>query len=76
MIDNFLMFVKRGGTTYPRAEQSRAAFEDMLNVYEEVTQQGKKLWRHAPSQPDDALHAQIFAWIGAKILTHDLEFYA
>jgi len=76
MIDNFLMFVKRGNAIYPNASLSRPAFDDMLNVYEEVTLQGKKVWRHAPSQPDDALHAQIFGWIGYKILFQKLDFYA
>jgi len=76
MIDNFLMDVKKGRVVYPNAASSRQAFDDMLNVYEEVTMTGKKVWRHAPSQPDDALHAQIFGWIGCKILFQEMEFYA
>jgi hypothetical protein len=51
------------------------AFTDYLAEFEETTTSGKKVWRHSPTSPDDALHASVFAWIGCKILTHDLTFY-
>tara|TARA_Y100000034_G_scaffold43105_1_gene52661 strand:+ start:12320 stop:13606 length:1287 start_codon:yes stop_codon:yes gene_type:complete len=75
MIDNFLISVKRGDMTYPKSQWARPAFDDMLNVFEEVTATGKKVWRHAPSQPDDALHAQIFGWIAGRVASRDLQFY-
>jgi len=71
MIDNFLMFVKRGGVIYPNVKQMTVPISDMLNVFEETTRQGRKIWTHAISQPDDALHAQIFAWIASKIVSMD-----
>jgi hypothetical protein len=74
-IDNFLMTVKRGNMTYPREPISRPAFDDMLNVYEETTLMGKKVWRHAPSLPDDALHAQVFGWLAGCVATGSLMFY-
>ena len=75
MIDNFLMEVKNKKMIYPKYSSIRPAFDDMLNVYEEVTSMGKKVWRHAPSCPDDALHAQIYGWLAARILNKNLEFY-
>lgn len=71
MIDHFFMYVKRGGVIYPSIKQMQMVIKDMLNEYEEVTSNGRKVWRHAPSQPDDALHAQIFGWIAAKYATMD-----
>lgn len=75
MIDNFLMEVKNGGMIYPLARQSQPAFDDVLNVFEEVTALGKRVWRHEPSCPDDALHAQVFAWIAGRIKQSNLSFY-
>ncbi len=71
MIDHYFMFVKRKGVIYPNVRCMQVPIKDMLNEYEEVTQQGRKVWRHAPSQPDDALHAQIFGWMAAKFITQD-----
>lgn len=71
MIDHFFMFVKREGVIYPNLKQMQLPIKDMLNEYEEVTQQGRKVWRHAPTQPDDCLHAQIFGWMAAKFATMD-----
>ena len=71
MIDHFFMFVKRQGVIYPNVRQMELPIRDMLNEYEEVTKFGRKVWRHAPSQPDDCLHAQIFGWMAAKFVTLD-----
>ena len=75
MIDNFLMEVKHGQMSYPTQKLSMPAFDDVMNVYEEVTAMGKRVWRHEPSCPDDALHAQVFAWIAGRIKTNNLTFY-
>ncbi len=53
----------------------RLAIEDVLAEYEEVTKMGRKVWRHAPSMPDDCLHAQIFGWFAYKITKGDIQFY-
>jgi hypothetical protein len=71
MIDHFFMFVKRQGVIYPNIRQMQVPIKDMLNEYEEVTNTGRKVWRHAPTQPDDCLHAQIFGWMAAKFLSMD-----
>jgi len=71
MIDHYFMYVKRQGVIFPNLKQMTMPIKDLLNEYEEVTQQGRKVWRHAPSQPDDSLHAQIFGWMAAKLVTMD-----
>ncbi len=75
MIDNFATFLTHGRAVYPRLPQIQPAITDILNVYEETTAQGRKVWRHAATQPDDALHAQLFGWLAWKVLTADLRFY-
>jgi len=74
MIDHYFMFVKRRGVIFPNVRQMAMPLRDLLNEYEEVTKQGRKVWRHAPSQPDDCLHAQIFGWIAAKLISMDPQF--
>jgi hypothetical protein len=74
MIDHFFMYVKREGVIYPCLRQMQVPIKDMLNEYEEVTRNGRKVWRHAPTQPDDCLHAQIFGWMAAKFSTMDPAF--
>lgn len=76
LIDNYLMFLKRGAAVYPPPDESREAIKDILNIYEEVTTSGKKVWRHSPQLPDDCLHAQLFGWFAHKIVMNDLKFYA
>jgi hypothetical protein len=71
LIDNFFMFLKRRGVIYPNIKSMALPIKDMLNVYEETTRQGRKVWTHAASQPDDCLHAQLFGWVAAKILALD-----
>jgi len=74
MIDNYARFLLHKQAVFPKLAQSQAAFTDVLNVYEEVTMQGKKVWRHAPTMPDDCLHAQIFGWYAWMLLTSNLTF--
>jgi hypothetical protein len=65
---------------FPHVRQMAEPISDIMNEYEEVTSQGahgggRKVWRHAPTAPDDCLHAQIYAWLAMKVLQGDLEFY-
>ena len=71
MIDNYMLFMKRKGVIFPNIKQMQVPVKDILNEYEEVTKMGRKVWRHAPTQPDDCLHAQIFGWLAAKHVTDD-----
>ena len=71
MIDHYFMFIKRQGVIFPNIKQMQIPIKDLLNEYEEVTNSGRKVWRHAPSQPDDCLHAQVFGWMASKYVTMD-----
>lgn len=71
MIDHYFMYVKRRGVIFPNIRSMQIPIKDLLNEYEEVTLQGRKVWRHAPSQPDDCLHAQVFGWMAAKFMSMD-----
>lgn len=48
------------------------AFQDILNEYEEVTKEGRKYWDHAPTNPDDFLHALNFARLAMQISTGEV----
>jgi hypothetical protein len=74
MIDHYMMYMKRNGVIFPNIRQMTIPIKDVLNEYEEVTNTGRKVWRHAPTQPDDCLHAMIFGWIAAKFTTMDPAF--
>lgn len=76
LIDNYMMLLKRAAAVYPPRDEVREPIKDILNVYEEVTTSGKKIWRHSPQLPDDCLHAQLFGWLAWKIVMQDLKFYA
>jgi len=71
MLDHFFMFVKRKGVVYPNIKQMQVPIKDMLNEYEEVSNTGRKVWRHAATQPDDCLHAQVFGWMASKFIMTD-----
>jgi len=74
LMDNYFMVLKRQGVIFPRLSCMLEPITDILNIYEEVTVNGKKVWRHAPTQPDDCFHAQLFGWLAAKVLLMDLTF--
>lgn len=75
LIDNFALFLKHGKAIYAKLHQMQPAIADILNVFEETTKAGRKIWNHAPTQPDDCLHAQLFGWIAHRLLLGDLQFY-
>jgi ribosomal protein S27E len=79
-IDSFMLQMKRQGVIFPSLKQMAQPIQDILNEYEETTQQGtrsggRRVWRHAPTAPDDCLHAMVFAWLATKILQGEVEFY-
>lgn len=74
LIDNFARFLMHKQAIYPKVQEATPAINDILNVYEEVTQAGRKVWRHSPSAPDDALHAQLFGWFAWRLLNGNLQF--
>lgn len=74
MIDNYARFLMHKQAMFPRYAQAKPAFDDILNVYEEVTLAGRKVWRHSPTAPDDCLHAQLFGWFAWRLMVQDLSF--
>ena len=75
LIDNYFMLLKEKKIEFGPVEQMETAIDDILNEYEEVTQSGKKVWRHSPQKPDDCLHAGLFGWIAWKVIQNDFRFY-
>lgn len=75
LIDNYMMYLKREAVIFPEYGQMTQPIQDILNVFEEVTSSGRKVWRHSPQLPDDCLHAQLFGWLALKLATADLKFY-
>ena len=75
LIDNYMMHIKKKRVTYLKRPLMEEAFKDMMSLYEEVTLSGKKIWTHSPASPDDAFHAQVFAWVASKIALKDFTFY-
>lgn len=69
LIDHYLAFVKNGGVRFAARAQMGEAFDHMLSVYEMETRTGMKIWNRTPGEPDDALHAQLFGWVAANMLT-------
>lgn len=79
-IDSFMLALKNKEIVFPHVRQMATPISDILNEYEETTTQGghgggRKVWRHAPTAPDDSLHAMIYAWLAMKVLQGDVEFY-
>jgi Phage terminase large subunit (GpA) len=75
MMDSYALFLKQRRAIYPRITEMTPAINDILNIYEEVTNAGNKVWRHAPTQPDDCFHAQLFGWLAWKLYAQDLTFH-
>lgn len=79
-IDSFMMALKNQEVVFPHVRQMATPIQDILNEYEEMVQAGqqsggRRVWRHAPTAPDDCLHAQIYAWLAMKIIQGDIDFY-
>lgn len=75
-IDSLMWALYRGEFQFPKDPEGHlmdTAFKDILSEFEEVTLKGKKIWMHAPTNPDDCLHALNFARIAMQIATKELD---
>jgi hypothetical protein len=75
-IDSTMFALARKEIQFPRSTDQNlmlAAFDQILNEYVETTAMEYKVWRHAPTKPDDSLHAITFARIGIQIATGQLD---
>lgn len=75
VIDNFFMMLKNKGVQFASLDEMLHAMDDILNVFEEVTKVGKKIWNKSPNKSDDLLHAAVFGWLAFKITQQDLKLY-
>ena len=70
VIDNYMMDLKLRRMVFPRLSQSKLAIDHILAEYEESltsTSQERKVWRHAPNIPDDALQAGLYGWVAFNV---------
>jgi len=75
VIDNYFMDIKQKKLEFGPLNEMKEAIDDILNVYEDITTMGKKVWRHSPSKSDDCLHAGLFGWLAMKMVLNDVKFY-
>lgn len=76
-IDSAMMAMLRKEFQFPREPVAyvKAAFKQILAEYEETTSKdagGRKVWRHAPVDPDDFLHALVFARLAIQIAINEV----
>jgi hypothetical protein len=77
MIDNMMMFLKGKraiSAQFPPYAEIKEQIQDVLNMFEEVTSAGKKIWTHSPKQPDDGFHAMLFGWLAFRMVLQDVDF--
>lgn len=73
-IDAMMTKLKAGIFQFPKNQAVMATpFQDILNEHVEVsTQTGLKRWTHAPSKPDDFLHALVFGTVALGYFTGEV----
>ena len=75
-IDNVVMKIRYGRERFetPCWEKTEMFWKDGLNIYEEETASGNRVYRHHPDEPDDWLHSVVFANIAYQYLNRDFTF--
>lgn len=75
-IDNMIVKIKSGKARFecPAWSVTAPLWADALNIYEEETQAGKRVYRKDPETTDDFLHSLVFANIGYQIISGDYSF--
>jgi len=73
-IDSVMTSLNRGDWIFPADDpNTEIIFKDILSEYEDVTSEGRKIWDHAPAQPDDCLHAMNYARMALQIASGVLD---
>jgi len=75
LVDQIMQGVMTKRFEMPHWEQFNKFTDDIMAEYEETTQLGRRIWKHAATRPDDFLHAMVFGWLAAKILTGEVAMY-
>lgn len=75
-IDDVIMKIKHGINRFetPCYELTKTMWKDALNIYEEETSVHTRVYRHHPDEPDDWLHAAVFAYVGYKYAIGEFTF--
>lgn len=75
-IDNVVMKIRYGRDRFetPCWDMMQSFWQDALNVYEEETLSGNRVYRHHPDEPDDWLHSLVFANIAYQYMTRDFTY--
>lgn len=75
-MDSTMSAINRGEFQFPKDPDHSimgVAFTDILNEYEEVSELGNRTWKHAPTSPDDCLHALNFNRIAMQIARGEID---
>ena len=76
-IDSLMMAILRKEFIFSSNKEAMApAFDQILAEFVTTTHLGRKVWRHSPSDPDDALHAMIFGRIAMQIIQGEIDLTA
>lgn len=60
---------------FPHWELMKKFSDDIMAAYEETTKEGRRIWKHAATRPDDFLHSLALGWLASKIVTGQVVMY-
>ena len=73
VIDSFFVAIKNRNILAYNWEAFKPFANDILNVRQEVIGEergiSRRVWRHSPRRPDDALHSMVFGWFAGLALS-------
>jgi hypothetical protein len=75
ILDQFMHGVMARMFEFPHWDLFSPFTDDIMAAYEETTPQGRRVWKHAATRPDDFLHALALGWLAAKIKTGQVLMY-
>ena len=75
-IDNVMMKWRIGPERFmcPAWAITEGFWTDALNVFEEETGVGRRVYRHHPDEPDDWMHSVVFAHVAYQYLEGDFKY--
>lgn len=75
-IDNVLMKWRLGQKSFvsPCWELTEGMWTDALNIFEEETTVGRRVYRHHPDEPDDWLHSVVFGNVAYQYVSGDFSY--
>ena len=78
LIDDFFTDLKKGVIECFRWSEFQHMAKDILAVRQIVIGEDRgltrRVWRHAPQEPDDSLHSMVFGWFGARVMSNRMDF--